>query len=280
MSRNNRRGVGRILYRERNLIKRVCPVEIPSSMRRHVGLTAARNSSEPSPVQLLPLKHLRLQELADAGFNCPDFAFWLRGELDIRELREKFDQYGKISLRTFKEEDVLQETPKLEVLYGQDDWKVVKSFCERWNPEYHTLVNRSLPLGDSLLTGNIILLDNDRYALSCFEGSGTPRDVDENISILKIHRGKFSEASPDLVPVAPLYELIMRLREFHPDFRPMTVEFSIYPYSVGTLHHPEILWEWRGGSTHDFDTVVAALLKNGGAYDLTLSLSAATATKR
>lgn len=271
-TRHKRQAFGRRLHKERGALRLVCPVEIPSATRNRCGAVLLKEVTGNQQAQILPLKHRRLQELAEAGFNCPDSQFWLRGQLNTTELREFFKRYGRISLRNFTEENALAETPKLPVAYGRNDWGFIEEFCERNNALYHTLVNQFLPPDESLVAGNIILLDSKRYAVSCFEGSGTPRDVDDKISELKVYQRNFVDSPPTWVP-RTLEELVAQLRKFHPNFRPMTVEFSIYPYAVGMRARPDILWEWRGGSAHDLYTVVCRLLENT-AHDLTLALTA------
>ena len=58
--------------------------------------------------RMLPLKHLRLQELAHADFNCADFKFWLR---NIR-----FAQYvGAVSIESYSAFSQLREDIFLEI---------------------------------------------------------------------------------------------------------------------------------------------------------------------
>lgn len=276
-NRHQRQAFGRVQHKQRKSIKLICPVEIPLSQKNLCGSLLSKIKKSETNIQLLPLKHLRLQELADSGFNCPDFRFWLRGTLNIAELREFLKIHKKISLRNFTEENVLAETPKLPVAYGKNDWNFIEEFCGRNNTQYHTLVNQFLPPDESLLAGNIILLDDTRYAVSCFEGPGTPRDVDDKVSELKVCQRKFNEPPPKWVPET-LKNLVSKLKTFRPDFRPMTIEFSIYPYAVGMLSRPEILWEWRGGSAHDLYTVISRLLENADSHELTLALLASNKT--
>ncbi len=221
--------------------------------------------------QMLPLKHVRLQELADAGFNCPDFRFWLRNQLRLPELEAFYKKQGSISLRTVTEENPLEETPKLPVAYDVSDWGSIAHFCGRYNRQYHTLVNEALPLRDSIYAGNIVLLDSRRYLISYFEGYGTPRDVDDKTSELNVFLRAFGVEAPNWIPES-IRMLGERFEGFRPDFRPMTIEFSLYPYPVGILRQSEIFWEWRGGSTHDLYTVVASLLERGDSHELRVAL--------
>lgn len=255
-TRNQRRAFGRIV---RNLGAGRIMRAIDGAPRLGSWLTSLlqKAPTENSQRQFLPLKHIRLQQLVDRGFNYVDFRFWLRGELNILELKKFFDVHGSISLRTFTEERVDQETPKLPVAYDMHDWDSILEFCMCHNRQYHTLVNQSLPLQHSRMAGNIVI-DGDWVTLNAFEGYGTPRDVDERVSRLKIHQGMFGEAMAEWVP-RELVELTAQLRDFQP-IRPVTFEYSFYPYPVGVLRTPIVLWEWRGGSAYDLRTIIARLL--------------------
>src|SRR6266404_5310498 len=155
-TRNQRRGFGRILRGLGDLVNPLRSVDNPSRIRTLLGEIPSRKVDVVPEKQLLPLKHLRLRQLADAGFNTPDFEFWLRGQLLVPKLLEfhkKYVERNGISLRTFTEETILQETPKLPVKYCQRDWNIVLDFCGQHNQIHHTLVNESFPLEQSLITG-------------------------------------------------------------------------------------------------------------------------------
>ena len=259
------RGLGTNLF---NLFR---AADSPSPLRNWLGQMLLKNAAATSE-QLLPLKHVRLQELADAGFNCADFRFWPKNKLDVAELREFWQKQGRISLRNFREETALEQTPKLPVAYDRSDWSAILDFCRRYNREYHTLVNEALPLKDSLYAGNIILLDEEHYVVSYFEGYGTPRDVDDKEHPeLKVYVRKFGVAVPSWAPEL-FAELAAKLQSFRTCFRPMTVEFSAYPYPVGICRRQEVFWEWRGGAAHDLSAVVARLLERVESCELAFVL--------
>ncbi|MBI2109384.1 MAG: hypothetical protein HYT93_04425 [Parcubacteria group bacterium] len=272
-TRNQRRAFGRFINKHFKSATRIIRVaDGHAIIGSWLARLLLRKSSNYSLERMLPLKHLRLQELAHAGFNCADFRFWLRNELSVEELTVFFARHGRISLRNFTEEDPLKETPKLPVAYDVDSIDTVLRFCNKHNENYHTLVNEALPLKDSLLAGNIVLLDNARYLVSYFKGYGTPRDVDEKTSELHVFLRRFGSRAPDWAPES-LRLLGDQLASFRSDFRPMTIEFSLYPYPVGVLKRSEVLWEWRGGSTHDLYTVIASLLEKGDSHELKMTFS-------
>lgn len=256
-----------------NIIK---AVDAPAPFRSWLANIILRYVPRESPAMILPLKHIRLQQLADESFNVPVFHYWLRGELKnrISELEDFWKKHGRISLRNVTEEKILDQTPKLPVKYDQSDWDSISDFCLRHNEQYHTLVNEALPLRDSLMAGNIILLDSERYVVSYFEGYGTPRDVDDKPSSeLKIYLCSSRDQAPGWAP-RQLEELVPRLQMFRTDFRPITFEFSRYPYPVGLLQGQEVFWEWRSGSAHDLYTVVARMLERADSHELIFQLPA------
>ena len=124
------------------------------------------------------------------------------------------------------------------------------------------------------MTGNIILLDAERYVVSYFEGYGTPRDVDDKPK-LKVYLRSANELAPEWTP-KKLEEIVLELQSSHLSYSqimPKTFEFSIYPYPVGILQRPEIFWEWRSGSAHDLYTIVARMLERVDSHELILRLS-------
>lgn len=268
-SRNQRRAYGRWLRKKFGLtLKLMRSADSPSVVGSWLAKIAGKETFLGTKALLLPPKHIRLQELADAGFNCPESRFWLRGRLDIQELAEFFDKHHRISLRNFTEETVGEETPKLPVAYDQSDWGSIVEFCRRHNRAYHTLVNRALPLGDSALAGNIIL-DAKRYFVCYFEGYGTPRDVDDKVSELRVYMRQFGSKGPQWIPELDI--LAEDLGAFHPELRPLTVEFSLYPYPVGIQNTSVIFWEWRSGSYYDLSTILMNLLEHADSHDLKMT---------
>lgn len=254
-SRCDRSALGRRLRQLRgSTIHTVGAGDNPEAVNLLGGPLIRRTSvKRPSELetQVLPLKNVRLKQLVDARFNCPDFLSFLRGELNVVEnvakLKEFWKKHGRITLRNFKEERLLDPTPKLPVAYDKSEWTFILAYCKTNNQQYHTLVNEALPLSDSRIAGNILLCDEENHAVSYFEGHGTPRYIDEGRAVeLKGYRQRFGGKTPQWVP-QEIEELVAQLREFRPDFRPMIVEFSIYPYAVGTCKRREILWEWRSG---------------------------------
>lgn len=215
---SQREAIARIL-KKLGIINITKAADGPSPLGHLIGnLFRKRNIVVPK-IQLLPLKNIRIQQLVDAGFNCPAFQSWPRGGLKLEELRSFWKKYSRVSLRNYREENILEETPKLPVVYDQDDWNFIADFCRRYNEEYHTLVNEALPLKDSLTAGNIVLLDAERYAVVYFEGYGTPRDVDtdEKSSKLKMYLRRFGVKPPEWVPEG-VQKPIGQLQKFLPDF--------------------------------------------------------------
>jgi hypothetical protein len=222
---------------------------------------------------LLPLKHERLGHLAGAGFNVAPYAAWPRNELKLDELWKFFDRHGVVSLRNFTEESASPHapSPRLPVLYEQRDWDAVASFCIEHNRRYHTLVNQTIPLDDSVYAGNLVLLPGGQYVISYFSGRGTPRDVDDKANEAPLELRMFiREHGAPLPPDVPseLRLIGEKALEFLPARRPITLEFSVYPYPVGTLGHCEVFWEWRAGSMNDLFVLLKGVCEQSSSSDV------------
>ncbi len=224
-----------------------------------------------NPVVEVPLKNTRLQQLADAGFNYVDFRFWPKGQLNLSELEKFFGFYGKLSLRNFTEEKYGDPSPRLPVMYNVGQLSLVRSFCLENNKSYHTLVNEVLPLEDSVCSGNLVLWDDQSYLVSCIRGYGTPRDVDEKDAPLLVFMGSFGERTPDWTPPF-ITDMADSLHNFLPKLRPITIEFSLYPYEVGQLKRKEVFWEWRGGSLYDINVMAAHCLTQSNSYEIRINM--------
>lgn len=206
-----------------------------------------------------PLKHIRLQQLDEAGFNVADFICFPPKELDPVKLREFFDRYSEpngISLRHFHEDET--RFFKCPVKYEVKDWDTVLRFCQEHNQQFYTLVNQAYPLSDSMYAGAIWLLNSLEYVVEYFEGPGSPRDIEGKS--LKFFKHQVGMPLPADTPAA-LTRLAARFRDFIPDERPIVIEFNIYPYPVGRRQEHAIVWEWRQGILHETAEIVMALVE-------------------
>lgn len=227
--------------------------------------------------QRFPLKHERLAQLARAGFNVADYRAWPCGQLNTEELRDFFGEYKTLSLRNFIAETGRPDdpSPRLPFLKEQGDWEAILKFCGETNVFYHTLVNEAIPADDALYAGNVVLLDPDRYVISYAVG-GTPRDVDEKLEswspdVRMFMRTRGAKPS-DNVP-AELHAVGEMALSFLPALRPITMEFNVYPYSVGMLSQNEVFWEYRGGTTHDLFCMVERMLESASSSNLRVQMA-------
>lgn len=128
-----------------------------------------------------PLKHVRLQQLYEAGFNIADFVCFPPGQLNEEELRRFFDKHGRVSLRHFHADE--KRNFRCPFFPEQTDWQTVLRLAKENNVTYYTLCNENLILEDSQYAGNIVIYDERSYMIEYFKGCGTPRDIDKkNVS--------------------------------------------------------------------------------------------------
>lgn len=204
-----------------------------------------------------PLKHIRLEQLYKAGFNIPNFIYFPPRKLNLDTLKSFFEEHKVISCRHFHTDE--SKYFACPVIYEIGDWKTIQDFCLQNNKKFYSLCNEALPLQDSTYAGVILLLDRRNYVVEYFEGFGTPRDIEsKSAEELRVFKREFGKPLPSETPKS-LVEIAGRFYNFLPEERPISLEFSIYPYRVGKLHRQEIFWEWRKGWIHDALEVVHRL---------------------
>ncbi len=162
-----------------------------------------------------PLKHVRLQQLEDAGLNVADFICWAPGCLNIEELKTFLEKHGRISCRHFHEDEKAHF--KCPVLYDQTDLKTIIDFCSEHNKQFYTLCNEAIKLDDSICAGNILVLNEETFFVEYFNGSGTPRDIEtKGPSELKVYnKSGYAPAEGEKPPDAVL-DLVRTARRFKP----------------------------------------------------------------
>lgn len=192
---------------------------------------------------IYPLKHVRLEQIYEAGFNIADFICFPPREFDENLLRKFFAKHGKVSCRHFHSD----ETRNFSCPFLRDvnDVEKAVNFCKEHNKTYFSLINENLVTTDSTYAGNIWLKDDRNYLVEYFEGPGVPRDLDKMPSD-KIKRFTREIGEP-MDPSAPeaLKRLAFNFQKLVPHIRPVILEFSIYPYPIGRSQTYEVCWEWR-----------------------------------
>ena len=207
--------------------------------------------------QNYPLKHLRLEELHQAGFNVADFICFPPGTLRGREeeLRAFLAKHGKISCRHFHGDE--RHHFKCPVKYDQTDFDTILTFCLANNEgrneaktAFYTLCNEAISLQESVCAGNILILDARNYFVEYFNGPGTPRDIEhKGADELKVYTRSFGSPSQGPPPPDIVKELAYLASKFKP-VGPYILEFSLYPYPIGKNQTEIIVWEWRLGWLH------------------------------
>jgi len=203
------------------------------------------------PNEIYPIKHKRLQQLHEAGFNIADFICFPPRTLAGRteELRAFLVKHGKISCRHFHEDE--KRHFKCPVLYDQTDIDAVLAFCLEHNQIYYTLCNEAICLKDSVCAGNVLILDERNYFIEYFFGQGTPRDIEtKNADELKVYTRAFGVPPSGDEPLEIIKRLAFEASKFHPIRGPYIIEFSVYPYPIGINQTTVVVWEWRLGWLH------------------------------
>lgn len=199
-----------------------------------------------------PLKHTRLEQLFQAGFNIADFVCFpprtLAGRQDA--LSAFLAKHKRISCRHFHADETKHY--QCPVLYDQNDMDKILAFCLEHNQTFFTLCNEALTLSDSVYAGNILIRSTREYAIEYFSGEGTPRDIEAiDPERIRYFERQFGNPMPSDVPEV-IQGLRTSLNSFTKDLpiTPVIIEFSVYPYPVGRRQRETICWEWRKGWLH------------------------------
>jgi len=205
-----------------------------------------------------PLKHARLKQLYDAGFNIADFVCFAPGKLDPVRLKKFFDKYKDkhgVSLRHFHQDE--KRYWKCPVLFEVKDWKTALRFCQEHNKLFYSLINEGMPRTEALYAGNFLLIDDSIFVIEWGKG-GSPRDLEDKTP--NTITGRMREPLPANTPLEfrPLPYLFSN---FLPENRPIIIEFNIYPYAVGLRKNNLVVWEWRRGFNHETWEIAEELIQ-------------------
>lgn len=195
------------------------------------------------------LKHVRLQQLHDAGFNIADFVCWAPGQLNTEELRVFLEKHRRISCRHFHADE--KKYFKCPVIYDQTDFDTILAFCSEHNKTYYTLCNEAINTKESVCAGNILVHDERTYFVEYFYGPGTPRDIEsKGPDELKTYSKSFGQPAQGEKPPDEVLRMILDVRKFQPLNKAYIIEFSVYPYPIGKNQTHVVCWEWRWGWLH------------------------------
>jgi len=204
-----------------------------------------------------PLKHVRLEQLHNAGFNVADFICFSPGTLKYHVYKEEYQRlraflakHGRISCRHFHENE--SRHFKCPVLYDESDFEKILAFCLEHNQNYFTLCNEAIDPTKSLCAGNILVFNGTTYFVEYFYGPGTPRDVEsKGPAGLKTYGKVIGEPAEGDKPPAEVMRMVAEARKFRPlDNKAYILEFSLYSYPIGRQKTNIICWEWRWGWLH------------------------------
>ncbi len=205
-----------------------------------------------------PLKHIRLGQLSQAGFNVADFICFTPNTLRGREeeLRDFLTKHRRISCRHFHQDEKTHF--KCPVKYDQTAFDTILTFCLANNEgdnevktPFYTLCNEAIDLKDSTCAGNVLVHDENNYFIEYFYGPGTPRDVEKNVDRLKSYSKSFGSPAQGDRPPDEVLRFALQARKFRAlDNKAYIIEFSLYPYPIGRDQSKVICWEWRWGWLH------------------------------
>lgn len=206
-----------------------------------------------------PLKHTRLQQLSEAGFNIADFICFPPNTLRGQETKLKafLQKHGTISCRHFHQQEKIHF--KCPVKYEQTDFQTILDFCLANNygnnqekTPFYTLCNEAINLKDSICVGNILVLNERAYFVEYFYGPGTPRDIEsKGPDELKTYGKTIGEREEGDKPPDDIIRMALNARKFRAlDNKAYIIEFSLYPYPIGRDQTNIICWEWRWGWLH------------------------------
>ncbi len=199
-----------------------------------------------------PLKHIRLQQLHDAGFNIVDFICFPPKTLAGREqeLKDFLEAHKRISCRHFHDNE--KKYFKCPFLPDQTDWETILGFCLENNKQFYTLCNEAIDPKESICAGNILVFNEETCFVEYFYGPGTPRDIEsKGPDELKRYSKAGGEEAEGEKPPKEVLNLVLQARQFKAlENKPYIVEFSVYPYPIGRKQTKVIVWEWRWGWLH------------------------------
>jgi len=209
--------------------------------------------------QEYPLKHVRLEQLHQAGFNVANFICFPPRTLKdrVEELRAFLAKHRRISCRHFHANE--KEYFKCPVKYDQTDFDTILAFClannEGNNEEktvFYTLCNEAINLADSTCAGNILVLNEQAVWVEYFYGPGTPRDIEtKGPDELKTYGKTMGQPAEGEKPPDEVLRMVLNARKFKAlENKAYILEFSLYPYPIGRNQTNIICWEWRWGWLH------------------------------
>jgi len=206
-----------------------------------------------------PLKHTRLEQLHQAGFNVADFICFPPHTLRTREeeLEAFLTKHGTISCRHFHELEKVHF--KCPVEYDLTDFDFILAFClannEGNNKEktaFYTLCNEAINVNESICAGNILVLNEQAVWVEYFYGPGTPRDLEsKGPDRMKTYGKVQGQPAEGEKPPDKVLQMVLDARKFRAlENKAYILEFSLYPYPIGRNQTNIICWEWRWGWLH------------------------------
>jgi hypothetical protein len=191
-----------------------------------------------------------LRRLRDMGLNIVDFVV-INNTNQLQECGQLFESWGTVGIRS----DAPTKTACLPCAFDQTP-RDAMTFIGNVLADSRSLVAiaiRAIPLSDALLQGKYYKSASEEI-IECFTGPGDIRNrIEDGVDLECLHPVTGRHVLyPEMVanylrPYLPFLNrcLLERFRYFPV---PFCVEWSLYPYEVGTNKERFVYWEILGGN--------------------------------
>src|SRR3989344_588812 len=202
-------------------------------------------------MQRSPLKHVRLQQLKDAGLNTVDFLWYPPGKLNEQEVADFFERHRRVSFRQFKEDG---RVGNLREIFDVRNLDPLLSFIKaNRHADSYAIVNQGVDLKANTIRGCFRWFDLYAFGIEFFIGQGNPRRIEkkkdsELIQIYGDIESGFEHSrcrNWDGAYSGLLKELGQMTSSFLTGFRPIIIEFEWHTSQLGWKPDNWLFWEWR-----------------------------------
>lgn len=196
------------------------------------------NKMKPEDLQGDWNKFSSIEFLKDKGLNVPRCILIN----DIDSLTEKISNYRKVSIRTFKDEDVLcPHMPNRE--YSPE---LINECISLIGQGYNLILAEPIDPKNAVVKGNV-RMDSNGWVMEYIKGAGTVRDIEKTSTADKNYGFITNDIQSATKRIGPGAASIIRDIEKLFWGRSIIVEWSIYSKNIGVHNNRIIFWEIRPG---------------------------------